>query len=98
MISFLLEEAPLQDYNAYYKNWGNTNKLVKYEVDEMSIHIFHLCEERTSFYYQVHMSYTDSTGTQNDVHLIESGTVMKFDEQSKWEYLNGHNSIIKNIE
>ncbi len=89
---------PLQNYNEYYKNWGNKNKLLKYEIDEMSIQVSHLCEERASFYYQVNMSYTDSLGKQNDVHLIESGTVMKFDEQSNWEYLNGHSSIIKSIE
>jgi hypothetical protein len=85
---------PMQDYNAYYKNWGNKNQLVKYEVNDMSIHIFPISKERASFYYQVNMTYIDSLGKQIELNLIESGTVMKLNEQANWEYLNGHSSII----
>lgn len=89
---------PLQDYNAYYKNWENKNKLLTYEIDEMSIHVFPICKERASFYYQVNIGFIDSLGKQNNVNLLESGIVMKLNEQSDWEYLNGHTSIIKTNE
>lgn len=86
---------PLQDYNAYYNKWGNKNQLIHYEIDDMSIQIFPLSKERASFYYQVRMTYTDSLGNQNVLHLLESGTLMKLDEQSDWKYLNGHISEIR---
>lgn len=86
---------PLQDYIAFYKTWGNKNQLIRYEIDDMSIHVFPLCKERASFYYQVKMTYIDSLGNQNILHLLESGTVMKLNEQSDWKILNGHISEIR---
>ncbi|MES2761791.1 MAG: hypothetical protein V4677_06275 [Bacteroidota bacterium] len=89
---------PLQNYNEYYKNWGAKNKLIKYEIDDMSIQVFHICEERASFYYKATMVYTDSLGKQIDLQLLESGTVMKLNEGSNWEYLNGHTSIVSIVQ
>jgi hypothetical protein len=91
-------DEPLQDYNAYYKNWETKQKLIHYEIDDLSIHVYLHCKERASFYYQVKMSYTDSVGKQHDLHLLESGTVMKLNEESDWTYLNGHLSEMKPVE